>query len=235
MPRAPDHHVVVPPSHKRPRLGLRGWRRQARPLVPPGRRDVVVRDLHRRRLGAAGEGGLLLHHHDRLRPRPHGCGFLLRRRDRHLQLCLGGRGCRTILHGRRHRLRHRDWRLRLRLRHLSRLRRGRHLPCLRDRRPQPSGRCHQPRPRGLGRALRTPARRRRACGRPRRPRRTPPGGDGRVCSQHLGRCEGRHGRYHPANTKTECHIPARRARDPSKGNSLPQGGEGPLPLPRGPP
>jgi hypothetical protein len=72
MPRAPGHHVAVPPSHKRPRRGLGGWRRQACPLVPPGRRDVVVGDLHRRRLGAAGEGGLLLHHHGRLRPRPRG-------------------------------------------------------------------------------------------------------------------------------------------------------------------
>jgi hypothetical protein len=59
--------ATMRPSHLRPRLGLGGWRGQAYPLIPPGQRDVVVRDLHSRRLGAAGEGGLLLHHHDRLR------------------------------------------------------------------------------------------------------------------------------------------------------------------------
>jgi hypothetical protein len=65
VPSAPGHHVSVPPSNKRPRLGLGGWRGQAHPLVPPGRRDVVVRDFHRYCLGAAGEGGLLprLHNH----------------------------------------------------------------------------------------------------------------------------------------------------------------------------
>jgi hypothetical protein len=25
VPRAPSHHVAVPPSDERPRLGLRGW------------------------------------------------------------------------------------------------------------------------------------------------------------------------------------------------------------------
>jgi hypothetical protein len=84
VPLAPGHHVAVPPSNKRPRLGLGGWRGQARPLVPPGRRDVVIRDFHRRRLGAAGEGGLLPHLHDHFRPR-------LRRGRRLLRLNHGRR------------------------------------------------------------------------------------------------------------------------------------------------
>jgi hypothetical protein len=84
VPRAPSHHVVVPPYDERPRLRLGGWRGQACPLVPPGRRDIIVRDLHRRRLGAASEGGLLLHHRNRLRPRLRGCRLLLRRRDHRL-------------------------------------------------------------------------------------------------------------------------------------------------------
>jgi hypothetical protein len=45
---------------------------------------------------------------------------------------------------------------------------------------------------------------------------------------------GGNGWRHPANMETNRQTPACRARDPSKGNSLPQGGEGPLPLPRGP-
>jgi hypothetical protein len=49
--------MAVPPSDERPRLRRRGRRRQACPLVPPGRWGVVVKDLHRRRLGAAGKGG----------------------------------------------------------------------------------------------------------------------------------------------------------------------------------
>jgi hypothetical protein len=36
VPSASSHHVAVPPSNKRPRLGLGGWRGQACPLVPPG-------------------------------------------------------------------------------------------------------------------------------------------------------------------------------------------------------
>jgi hypothetical protein len=58
-PRAPSHQVAVPPSNERPRLGLGGRRGQACPLVPTRRRGVVVRDFHRHRPGAAGEGGLL--------------------------------------------------------------------------------------------------------------------------------------------------------------------------------
>jgi hypothetical protein len=57
MPRAPSHHVAVPPSNERPRLGLGGWRGPACPLVPPGRWGVVVRDLHRHRLGFAARAG----------------------------------------------------------------------------------------------------------------------------------------------------------------------------------
>jgi hypothetical protein len=56
---APGHHVAGPPPHERPLLlGLGGRRGEAGPLVPPGRRGVVVWDLHRHRLGAAGEHGL---------------------------------------------------------------------------------------------------------------------------------------------------------------------------------
>jgi hypothetical protein len=65
-----------PTFSQAPPPGARGWHRRACPLVPPGWRDVVVRDLHRRRLGAAGEGGLLLHHHGHLRLHPRGCGLL---------------------------------------------------------------------------------------------------------------------------------------------------------------
>jgi hypothetical protein len=82
VPRAPSHHVVVPSSDERPRLRLGGWCGKAPPLVPPGRWGVVVGNLHRRRLGAAGEGGLLRRHgdlHRRLRYRS--CGLLLRRGD----------------------------------------------------------------------------------------------------------------------------------------------------------
>jgi hypothetical protein len=64
VPPAPGHHVAVPPSHERSRLGLGDWHGEVHPLVPPGRRDVVVRDLHRHRLGAAGEGGILQRPHD---------------------------------------------------------------------------------------------------------------------------------------------------------------------------
>jgi hypothetical protein len=55
--------------------------------------------------------------------------------------------------------------------------------------------CSRP-TRALGRC------RHRARGRPRRPRRAPPGGDGRVRSQHFGRCERGHGGRHHANAKT---------------------------------
>jgi hypothetical protein len=43
-----------------------------------------------------------------------------------------------------------------------------------------------------------------------------------------------HGWRHPADMETNRPTPAYRARDPSKRNSLPRGGEGLLPLPRGP-
>jgi hypothetical protein len=220
MPRAPGHHVTIPPSHKRPRLRLGGWCGQACPLIPTGRRDVIVGDLHRCRLGAAGESGPLLLHHDHLLLHHRGRGLLPRHRNRRLQLRLSGRGRRTRLHGRHRRLRHCDWRRQLYLCHRPRLGHGgllsnlrRHLPRLRNCR-------RRPRPRGRGRVLRVPARRRlRAYGRPRRPRRAPPSWDGRVRPQHLGWREGGHGWRHPANTRTKCQIPAYVAHGPSKGNS----------------
>jgi hypothetical protein len=55
--RAPGHHVAVPTSNKRPRVGIGGWRGQACPLVPPGRLDVVIRDFHRRRMGLPARAG----------------------------------------------------------------------------------------------------------------------------------------------------------------------------------
>jgi hypothetical protein len=113
VPPAPGHHVVVPPSNKRPCLGLGGWRGQARPLVPPGRRDVVIRNLHRHRLGAVGEGGLLPRLHDHLRPRLRGRGLLLRRRGRCLQPRLSSRRRRTALRSRRCRQCHYNRRRRL--------------------------------------------------------------------------------------------------------------------------
>jgi hypothetical protein len=101
VPRAPSHHVAVPPSDERPRLRLGGWRGKTSPLVPPGRRGVVVGNLHRRRLGAAGEGGLLRQHGNlRRRLRYHSCGLLLRRGDFRLRLRLSGRGRLMRLHGR---------------------------------------------------------------------------------------------------------------------------------------
>jgi hypothetical protein len=43
VPSAPGHHVAVPPPHERPLLlGLGGWHGEVHPLVPPGRRGVVV-------------------------------------------------------------------------------------------------------------------------------------------------------------------------------------------------
>jgi hypothetical protein len=172
MPRTPGHHVAVPPSHKRPRLGLGGWRGQACPLVPPGRRDVVVGDLHHRRLGAAGEYGPLLRRRGRgLLLRHRGCGLLSRHRDRRLQSHLSGPGRRTRLRGRHRRLRHCNWRRQLYLRHRSHLGHGGLLPHLRRCLPRLCNCRCRPWPRGLGRALRALARCRRcAYGRPLRPR-----------------------------------------------------------------
>jgi hypothetical protein len=67
MLSAPGHHVAIPPPHERPLLlGLGGWHEEVHPMVPPGRRGVVVPDLHRHRLGVAGEHVLWLHPHCRL-------------------------------------------------------------------------------------------------------------------------------------------------------------------------
>jgi hypothetical protein len=50
---APCHHVALAPPYEGPLLGL--WaERGARPLIPPGRWGVVVRDLHHLRPGTAG-------------------------------------------------------------------------------------------------------------------------------------------------------------------------------------
>jgi hypothetical protein len=95
MPLASCHHVAVPPPHKCPLLGLEGRRGEAHPLVPPGRRGVVVRNLHHHRPGAAGECGLLLRLHRRLRPRLRGCDLLLWCRGRCLRLRLYDRGRRV--------------------------------------------------------------------------------------------------------------------------------------------
>jgi hypothetical protein len=93
VPRAPGHHVAIPPSDERPRLRLGGWCGKASPLVPPGRRGIVVRNLHRRRLGTAGESGLLRRRDDLHRwLRYRGCGLLLRRGDLRLRQRLSGRG-----------------------------------------------------------------------------------------------------------------------------------------------
>jgi hypothetical protein len=111
VPRAPSHHVAVPPYDERPRLRLGGWRGKASPLVPPRRQRVVIRNIHRRRLGAAGEGGLLRRRGNFRRwLRYHSCGLLLRRVDFRLRPRLSGRGRLMRLHGRRRRQRHYDWR-----------------------------------------------------------------------------------------------------------------------------
>jgi hypothetical protein len=54
MSPAPRHHVAVASPHEGPLLGLWGERGEAHPLVPPGRRGIVVRDLHHHHPGAAG-------------------------------------------------------------------------------------------------------------------------------------------------------------------------------------
>jgi hypothetical protein len=100
VPRAPSHHVAVPPSDECPRLRLGGWCGKASPLVPPGRRGVIVGNLHYRRLGAAGEGGVLRRHNDlHCRLRYRSCRLQLRRGDLRLRKHLSGRGHLTRLHG----------------------------------------------------------------------------------------------------------------------------------------
>jgi hypothetical protein len=55
---APQRRAKATPGHERPRRGLGGRYKCARPLVPARRRDVVVvGDLHHRRSWAAGCGG----------------------------------------------------------------------------------------------------------------------------------------------------------------------------------
>jgi hypothetical protein len=179
VPSATGHHVAVPPSHECPRQGLGGWHGQVHPLVPPGRRDVVVWDFHRHRLGAANEGGLRPRAHDHFWPRLRGRGLLLRRRGSHLRLRLSGRGRWTALHNKRCRQCHYNRRRRLCLRPRSHLCCSRRLlrlhhdwrpPLLSNRRLRLGGRDHRLWPRGLSRALRALARCcRRARPRPRRP------------------------------------------------------------------
>jgi hypothetical protein len=50
----PRHHVTLVPPHEGPLLGLGGACGEASPLIPPGRRGVVIRDLHHLRPGLAG-------------------------------------------------------------------------------------------------------------------------------------------------------------------------------------
>jgi hypothetical protein len=209
----PHHHVTLVPPHEGPLLGFRGIRGPACPLIPPRRRGVV-RDLHHLHLRTAGGRRRLCRLHRRPHLRLHGRGRLARRRGHHLWLC-------RRIHGRCHRLRplrllcsrHHGPCLRsgsLRGLHLHhgcrcslRSHDGRRRPLLSDCRLRRSGLICRPRPRGLRRTLRALARRRRACPHPRRPRRAPPGGNGRVRPQHLGRCERRHGWHHPAQAQTD--------------------------------
>jgi hypothetical protein len=46
--RAPQRCAAIIPHHECPHRGLGGWHGQAHPLVPVGRWDVLVRDLHHR-------------------------------------------------------------------------------------------------------------------------------------------------------------------------------------------
>jgi hypothetical protein len=50
----PRHHVTLVPPHEGALLGLGGACGEASPLIPPGRRGVVIRDLHHLRPGTAG-------------------------------------------------------------------------------------------------------------------------------------------------------------------------------------
>jgi hypothetical protein len=92
VPLAPRHHVALAPPHEGPLLRLRGERGEARPLIPPGRRGVVVRDLHHHRPGAAGRRQPLccLRRHRRFRLRSR--GRLTWRRDHRLWPHLRGHG-----------------------------------------------------------------------------------------------------------------------------------------------
>jgi hypothetical protein len=99
VPRAPIHHVAIPPSDERPRLRLGGWRGQASPLVPPRRgvpssaiSTAVAWELPAR----AGFGGGTTTSTAGLRYRSR--GHLLWPYDLHLRQCLSGRGRLTRLH-----------------------------------------------------------------------------------------------------------------------------------------
>jgi hypothetical protein len=140
VPSASCHHVAVPPPHKSPLLGLGGRHGEARPLVPPGRRGVVVRNLHHHLPGAAGGCRPLLRLHRRLRPRLRGCELPPRCHGHRLRPRLCNRGRQLALHGRRCRRRHCDRRRRLRLH------RDRRPPLLNGRRLQRGGRNHRLRP-----------------------------------------------------------------------------------------
>jgi hypothetical protein len=194
VPSTPCHHVTLTPPHKGPLLGLWGKRWEARPRVPPGRRGVIVWDLHHHRPGAAGGCRPLRRLRRRLRPRLRSRGSLTRCRGHRFRPRPHDRGRPTALLSRRSGLR-----LHHRRHHGLRLHRDRRTPLLDGRRLWNDGPIRWPRPRGLSGALRALARRgRRAHSRPRCPQRAPPGGNGCVGPQHLGWCEGRHGRYHPA-------------------------------------
>jgi hypothetical protein len=113
VPSASRHHVAFPPPHKSPLRGLGGRRGEAHPLISPGRRGVVVRDLHHHRPGASCGCRPLL----RLHPRLRGRRLLPWRRDRCLRPRLHNRGRRKALHNGRSQRRHYKWRRWLRLHH----------------------------------------------------------------------------------------------------------------------
>jgi hypothetical protein len=94
----PRHHVTLVPPHEGPLLRLGGACGEASPLIPPGRRGVVIRDLHHLRPGIASGRQRLCRLHRRLHLRLHGRGRLTRHRGYHLRLRLCDHGCRHGLH-----------------------------------------------------------------------------------------------------------------------------------------
>jgi hypothetical protein len=94
----PRHHVPLVPPHESPLLGLGGTRGEANPLVPPGRRGVIIRDLHHLRPGTAGGHQPLCHLHRRLHSRLRGRGRLTWRHGHHLWLRLCNHVRRRGLH-----------------------------------------------------------------------------------------------------------------------------------------
>jgi hypothetical protein len=132
-PRTHGHHVAILPPDESPRLRIGGWHGWAPPLVPPGRRDVVIGDLHRRLLGGAGEGGALLLYRSRFRLHRHGRELLLQRGDLRLRQRLRDRGRQMRLSSRRRRERHHDRRRWLHLHHRPCFGHGQLLPRLHRR------------------------------------------------------------------------------------------------------